>query len=205
MAVNTANIVVGEATVGIGEAGTSFADVTTGGDIGATIDGVELSWEPDMVDIEIDQFGDAAKVIQSRVKVMLKTTFAEATLTNLAHAWNYSSTGYGVGEDVPAADIVDNLDTVAGADATVTFKFGIENVYPYEKVIQVVGNAPGSTASVTKSRTFQAKRAVSFSSSSHSMKRTEPVAFPVEFRILPSRLDVGYEYGKIIDQTTLTA
>ena len=198
MAVNTANIVVGEATVALGEAGTAFGALT---DVGATIDGVELSWEPDMVDVEIDQFGDAAKVIQSRVKVMLKTTFAEATFTNLAHAWNYSSTH--ASSDSATADIVDNLDTVAGATATTTFKFGIENVYPYEKVVQVVGNAPGSTASVTKSRTFQAKRAVSFSSSSHSMKRTEPVAFPVEFRILPSRLDVGYEYGKIIDQTTL--
>ena len=60
MAITTTNIVVGEATVGIGEAGTAFGSVT---DVGATIDGVELSWEPDMVDIEVDQFGDAAKVI----------------------------------------------------------------------------------------------------------------------------------------------
>ena len=199
MAVNTANIVVGEATVAMGEAGTAFSALT---DVGATIDGVEISWEPDMVDIEIDQFGDAAKVIQSRVKVMLKTTFAEATLTNLAHAWNYNSVH--AGTDSTSADIVDNLDTVTGASATLTFKFGIENVYPYEKVIEIVGNAPGTTASVSKSRTFQAKRAVSFSSSSHSMKWTEPVAFPVEFRILPTRADVDYEYGKIIDQTTLS-
>lgn len=199
MAVNTANIVVGEATVAMGEAGTAFSALT---DVGATIDGVEISWEPDMVDIEIDQFGDAAKVIQSRVKVMLKTTFAEATLTNLAHAWNYNSVH--AGTDSTSADIVDNLDTVTGASATLTFKFGIENVYPYEKVIEIVGNAPGTTASVSKSRTFQAKRAVSFSSSSHSMKRTEPVAFPVEFRILPTRADVDYEYGKIIDQTTFS-
>ena len=199
MAVNTANIVVGEATVAMGEAGTAFSALT---DVGATIDGVEISWEPDMVDIEIDQFGDAAKVIQSRVKVMLKTTFAEATLTNLAHAWNYNSVH--AGTDSTSADIVDNLDTVTGASATLTFKFGIENVYPYEKVIEIVGNAPGTTASIAKSRTFQAKRAVSFSSSSHSMKRTEPVAFPVEFRILPTRADVDYEYGKIIDQTTLS-
>ena len=202
MAVNTANIVVGEATVGIGEAGTSFADVTTGGDIGATIDGVELSWEPDMVDVEIDQFGDAAKVIQSRVKVMLKTTFAEATFTNLAHAWNYSSTH--ASSDSATADIVDNLDTISGASASLTFKFGIENVYPYEKVMQVVGNAPGTTAAATKSRTFQTKRAVSYSASSHSMKRAEATAFPVEFRILPSTADVGYEYGKIMDQVTLS-
>mgnify|MGYP006081464297 CR=1 FL=1 len=197
--VDVANIVVGEADVFIGEAGTAFASC---GNVGATIDGVEISWEPDMVDIEIDQFGDAAKVIQSRVKVMLKTTLAEATVVNLAHAWNYSSTV--AATDSTAADIVTDLDTVAGASASRTFKFGIENVYPYEKVLRVVGTAPGSTAAVTKTREFQAKRAVSFSSSSHSMKRTEPVAFPVEFRILPSRLDVGYEYGKIIDQVTLS-
>ncbi len=196
--VDVANIVVGEADVFIGEAGTAFSAC---GNVGATIDGVEISWEPDMVDIEIDQFGDAAKVIQSRVKVMLKTTFAEATVVNLAHAWNYSSAV--VGTDALDADIVTDLDTIAGASVSRTFKFGIENVYPYEKVVRVVGTAPGSTAGTTKTREFQAKRAVSFSSSSHSMKRTEPVAFPVEFRILPSRLDVGYEYGKIIDQTVL--
>ena len=121
--ITTTNIVVGEATVEIGEAGTSFSGLT---DVGATIDGVELSWEPDMGDIEVDQFGDAAKVIQSRVKVMMKTTLAEATLRNLAHAWNYSSAV--VGTDSTSADIVTDLDTLAGASASVTFKFGIENV-----------------------------------------------------------------------------
>ena len=199
MAITNTNIVVGEATVGIGEAGTSFGAVT---DVGATIDGVELSWEPDMVDIEVDQFGDAAKVIQSRVKVMMKTTLAEATLRNLAHAWNYSSTV--ASSDSAAADIVTDLDTISGASASVTFKFGIENVYPYEKVVEVVGNAPGTTAAATKTRTFQTKRAVSYAASSHSMKRSEAVAFPVEFRILPTAADVGYEYGKIMDQVTLS-
>ena len=57
MAITTANIVVGEATVELGESGTAFASLT---DVGATMDGVELSWEPDMVDVEVDQFGDAA-------------------------------------------------------------------------------------------------------------------------------------------------
>ena len=199
MAITTTNIVVGEATVRIGEAGTSFGAVT---DVGATIDGVELSWEPDMVDIEVDQFGDAAKVIQARVKVMMKTTLAEATLRNLAHAWNYSSTV--ASSDSAAADIVTDLDTISGASASVTFKFGIENVYPYEKVVEVVGNAPGTTAAATKTRTFQTKRAVSYAASSHSMKRSEAVAFPVEFRILPTAADVGYEYGKIMDQVTLS-
>ena len=199
MAITTTNIVVGEATVAIGEAGTGFGALT---DVGATIDGVELSWEPDMVDIEVDQFGDAAKVIQSRVKVMMKTTLAEATLRNLAHAWNYNSTV--ASSDSTTADIVTDLDTISGASASVTFKFGIENVYPYEKVVQVVGNAPGTTAAATKTRTYQTKRAVSYAASSHSMKRSEAVAFPVEFRILPTAADVGYEYGKIMDQVTLS-
>ena len=48
MAITTANIVVGEATVEIGESGTAFASLT---DVGATMEGVELTWEPDMVDI----------------------------------------------------------------------------------------------------------------------------------------------------------
>jgi len=184
MAVTVTNIIVGEATVSVGDAVGSVED------IGATQDGVELSWEPDMVDIEVDQFGDAAKVIQSMVKVMLKTTLAEATLVNLAHAWGYDST-------VGNSDIKQNQD---GTD-TNTFMFGVENVYPHERCIKTVGNAPGSTAATTLTRTFQAKRAISYSASSHSMKRAEATVFPVEFRILPTAADVGYEYGKIIDAT----
>jgi len=184
MAVTVSNIIVGQATVSIGDAVGSVED------IGATQDGVELSWEPDMVDIEVDQFGDAAKVIQSMVKVMLKTTLAEATLRNLARAWGYDDTADG--DDIKIAQ--------DGAD-TNTFMFGIENVYPHEKAIVTVGNAPGTTAAATKTRTFTAKRAISYAASSHSMKRAEATVFPVEFRILPTVADTNYEYGKIIDST----
>ena len=186
MAVVVSNIIVGEATVAIGSALDALSDV------GATQDGVELSWEPDMVDIEVDQFGDAAKVVQSMVKVMLKTTLAEGTLQNLARAWGYDDT---VG--TPGTDILENND---GAD-TQTLFLGIENVYPHEKAIVTVGNAPGTSASVTKTRTFQTKRAISYAASSHSMKRAEATVFPVEFRILPTVGDTNFEYGKIIDST----
>ena len=193
MAVTTANIVVGEAAVKVGASNISMtnADFDALSDIGATQGGVEISWEPDMVDIEIDQYGDAAKVIQSKVKVMLKTTLAEATLNNLAIAWSYDNTDGG-------DDIKSNL---AGSGAnTKTFLFGSQSVYPYEYALQVVGNAPGSTASVTKTRKFNTKRAVSFESSMISMKRAEATMFTVGFRILPTIADSGYEYGKIVDQ-----
>lgn len=191
MAVSVSNIVVGEAVVKTGASNTSMtnADFDSLTDVGATSGGVEISWEPDMVDIEIDQYGDAAKVIQSKVKVMVKTTLAEGTLNNLATAWSYDNATGG-------ADIINNND---GAN-TRTLLFGTQSVYPFEYALQVVGNAPGSTASVTKTRKFNTKRAVSFTSSMLSMKRAEASMFEVSFRILPVTADAGYEYGKIIDQ-----
>jgi len=191
MAVTVSNILVGEAAVKTGVSNTTMNlnDFDSLTDVGATTGGVEISWEPDMVDIEIDQYGDAAKVIQSKVKVMVKTTLSEGTLNNLATAWSYDNVTGG-------ADIKSNLD---GAN-TKSFLFGSQSVYPFEYALQIVGNAPGSTASVTKTRKFNTKRAVSFASSMISMKRSEATVFEVSFRILPVTEDTGYEYGKIIDQ-----
>jgi hypothetical protein len=191
MAVNVSNIVVGEATIKVGDSAnaTSIGTMDAFGDIGATQNGVEISWEPDMVDIEIDQFGDAARIVQSKVKVMVKTTLAEATLNNLALAWNYDS----VGTD----DVVANND---GAN-TKSFLFGAQTVFPYEKALVITGTAPGSSASGIKTRKFYTKRAISMEASTISMKRAEASVFAVGFRILPKVEDTGYEYGKIIDQT----
>lgn len=192
MSVTVSNIVVGEAVVKTGASNTAMTNANFDNltDVGATNGGVEISWEPDMVDIEIDQYGDAAKVIQSKVKVMVKTTLAEATLNNLATAWSYDNATGG-------ADIISNND----GSNTRTLLFGTQSVYPFEYALQIVGNAPGSTASVTKTRKFNTKRAVSFTSSMLSMKRAEATMFEVSFRILPVTGDAGYEYGKIIDQT----
>ena len=190
--VTTANIVVGEAEVKIGASNTAMTNANFDSltSVGGTQGGVEMSWEPDMVDIEVDQYGDAAKVIQSKVKVMVKTTLAEATLNNLALAWSYDSATGG-------ADVLANND----GGNTKTFLFGVQNVYPFEKAIQILGNAVGSDASVTKTRKFNTKRAISMESSTISMERAEATLFAVSFRILPVSSDVGYEYGKIIDQT----
>jgi len=188
----TTNIVVGEAEIKIGPSNltatqASFDSMTS---VGATQGGVEIQWAPDMVDIEIDQFGDAAKIIQSKVKVTLKTTLVEATLNNLAMAWNYDNTANGTYLSS------NNLD---GA-GTSTFKFGIQSVIPVEKAIQVNGYAPGSNSTVIKYRKFNAKRAISMDASSMNYKRAEASVFSVVFRILPVVSDTNYEYGKVIDQ-----
>ena len=168
MAVTTSNIVVGEATVktGLSNITMTNADFDSLTDVGATQGGLEISWEPDMVDIEIDQYGDAARVIQSKVKVMVKTTLAEGTLKNLAMAWNYDNT---IGGDALKANTT--------AANTTTFHFGAQSVNPFEYALQVTGQAPGSTASVTKTRKFNTKRAISMTTSMISMKRAEATVF----------------------------
>lgn len=171
MAITFLNIVVGEGALTV-----------DGSDVGATQDGAEISWEPDMVDIEVDQFGDAARVVQSKQKVSLKTKLAEATLENLALVWGY-----------------DDADISEGGGEK-TLPISLHGVYPEEHEIVLVGNAPGSTATTTYTRTYTCGRAVSYTSSSHMLKRAENVAFPVDFRILPDPTASGSEYGTIVDQ-----
>jgi len=175
MAITFTNIVVGEGTIFVG------ASSVTAVDLGATQDGAEISWEPDMVDIEVDQFGDAARIVNSKIKVSVKTKLAEGTLDNLLIAWNY-----------PASKLVN-------AGGFKTLSIGIQSVYPEERYLRITGNAPGTTASVSKLRTYECNRVVSYSSSSHMMKRSENVAFPVEFRVLPDPSKTGAEYGTIKD------
>jgi hypothetical protein len=170
MAVTFTNIVVGEGQISI-----------DGTDVGATQDGAEFAWEPDMVDIEVDQFGDAARVVQSMQKVSVKTNLAEATLENLAIVWGYpdGSISEGGGEK--------------------TFEIGLHGVYPNEHELQITGNAPGSVAGDILPRVYTCHRAVSYSSSTHTLKRAENTAFPVDFRILPDPSQSGAEYGSIVD------
>jgi hypothetical protein len=179
MAITFTSILVGEGTLYIG------ASAGTAVDVGSTQEGVAVSWEPDMVDIEIDQFGDAARVVQSRVKVMIKTTLAEATLTNLATGWGYAT---GVTATQPG------LQT-----GGLIFNFGLHGVYPEEKYMKIVGNAPGSTATVTKTRTYENWRCIQYGSSEHSLQRSDNVKIPVEFRVLPLTTQTGKEYGTITD------
>lgn len=172
MAITFLNIVVGEGTLSV-----------DGSDVGATQDGAEIAWEPDMVDIEIDQFGDAARVVQSKQKVSLKTKLAEATLENLSLVWGY-----------------DDADITTSPGVSKTMPIALHGVYPEEHTLTLVGNAPGSTATTTLNRTYTCRRAVSYTSSSHMLKRAENVAFPVDFRILPDPTITGSEYGTIVDE-----
>ena len=187
MAVNFSNIITGEGRLDIAPI-SALGVIGSYADVGATQDGAEIAWEPDMVDIEIDQFGDAARVIVSKIKVSVKTKLAEATLQNLAYAWNLDTT-------TTEAEIA--YGSPAGFN---TMRIGLQPVYPVERSIKISGNAPGSSGLATKSRVYTCNRVVLYDSSSHTLKRAENISFPVHFRLLPDVSTTGKEYGTIVDQ-----
>jgi hypothetical protein len=197
MAVTFANIIVGEGTLYVSNnnVGSTAPGSISFTDVGGTQEGVMISWEPDMVDIEVDQFGDAARVIQSKVKVMVKTKMAETTFSNLALAW-----GYGGATDFGDTSQTDTTKTgVVTSGGTTTLNIGIHSALPEERAIKVTGPAPGATTVTPKTRTYICTRAVSVGSVEVAYKRNENSALPVEFRILPNASQTGKEYGTVVD------
>jgi len=160
-------------------------------DVGFTVDGVEISLEPDIIDVMVDQLGDAAKLIHNTTKVMLKTTLAESTLENLAVQWGYAGTTSVTSNNITFAanisgdgltnDKVFNWSAFASAEAL-------------EKSAQFQGHNPQGFP-----RTYVCTRVVQVNAAAHSYKRGAATLFPVEFRILPNSANTGYEYGTITD------
>ena len=189
------NILVGVGKLELNPtSGTSF-DQSQYTDIGFTIDGVEITLEPNIVDIEIDQLGDAAKLIHQSTKVMLKTTMAEATLENLAIAWGYAgaapiTTGT---NNTFAANI-----TGDGVSTNKVFSIALfDTGQALERSLRFTGKSPDGHP-----RTYVCTRVVSVASSASSYKRGAATVFPVEFRILPDSSRTGSEYGTITDAFT---
>lgn len=181
MAREVKNILVGAGTIKLsGQNDANGTPATALADMGYTIDGVELTLEPTIVDIIVDQLGDAAKLIEQSIKIMVKTTLAEATLANLAIAWGRPDAAY----------------TANGLGGTL--KLGVnETGKPTERQLQFIGKSPEGF-----NRTYTCYRAISASSSGHSYKRGEATVYPVEFRILPDGAHTGQEYGTIVDATS---
>lgn len=178
MARQVKNILVGVGTIKLsGELDASLTPATPLADMGFTVDGVEITLEPTIVDIKVDQFGDAARLIEESIKVMIKTTLAEATLANLAIAWGRPDAAYVAG-------------TFGG-----TLSLGVNATgKPTERQLQFVGKSPNGF-----NRTYTCYRAVSVASSGHGYKRSAATLYPVEFRILPDAAHSGSEYGTVVD------
>jgi hypothetical protein len=165
----------------------TLADEVTYTNVGYTMNGLELQFQPDFGEVQVDQLLDVAKLYKQGMQVNLATAFAEATLENLLLALAYSdsklsgskTTSTGRALDLSAGDIGE---------------------CPVERGIVAVGPGTGDCEdSAYIERVYSAYRALSIENVTVSAKRDEASMFEVSFRLLPE--DVSGSYGKIVDRT----
>jgi hypothetical protein len=153
--------------------------------VGYTMNGLELQFQPDFGEVQVDQILDVAKLYKQGMQVNLSTAFAEATLENLLLALAYSDS---------------KLDTTAlNGDKTLDLSAGDIGECPVERGIVAVGPGTGDCEdSAYVERVYAAYRALSIENVTVSAKRDEASMFEVSFRLLP---EDGGSYGKIVDRT----
>ena len=183
------------------DANESYKDTLTGYDsadsgvledfrnVGYTMNGLELQFQPDFGEVRVDQVLDVAKLYKQGMQVNMNTTFAEATLENLL----FAIAGRRADLDLVATDDVFN-----GADI-MDLSAGQIGECPLERGLVAVGPGSGDCAiSDSAERIYVAYRALSIENVTVSAKRDEATMFEVSFRLLPN--DSG-SYGKIVDRT----
>jgi hypothetical protein len=154
------------------------------------MNGLELVFQPDFGEVQVDQILDVAKLYKQGMQVNMNTAFAEATLENLLFAI--------AGED---ADLTPAIGTGNAWErqATLILASGTLGVCPVERGLVAVGPGTGDCAPTEQiERIYVAYRALSIESVTVAAKREEATMFEVSFRLLPN--DAGV-YGKIVDRT----
>ena len=179
-------------------AGTSYRETLSDSNVvrnvGYTMNGLELQFQQDFGEVQVDQVLDVAKLYKQGMQVNLATAFAEATLENLLIA--IASPANKLTKDVKmdnpleagTTNFADVLDLTAGDIGEC----------PVERGLVAVGPGTGDCAAgSTIERIYVAYRALSIENVTVSAKRDEPSMFEVSFRLLPAN---NGSYGKIVDR-----
>ncbi len=157
--------------------------------VGYTMNGLEIVFQPDFGEVQVDQLLDVAKLYKQGMQVNLNTAFAESTLENLLFAL--------AGKD----DDLDNGGTgFAAGNPTMNLSAGDIGECAVERGMVAVGPGTGDCAIGDQiERIYVAFRALSIESVTVAARRDEPTMFEVSFRLLPS--DATASYGQIVDRT----
>ena len=179
------------ATLEAFDASESFKDTLTADatydNVGYTMNGLELQFQPDFGEVQVDQVLDVARLFKQGMQVNLATAFAEATLENLLLSLAYTS---------------DKLsgNKAASTGRTLNLSAGDLGEVPVERGLVAVGPGTGNPATAADvERVYTAYRALSIENVTVSAKRDEASMFEVSFRLLPE--DTSGSYGKIVDRT----
>ena len=173
--------------------------------VGYTMNGLEIVFQPDFGEVQVDQVLDVAKLYKQGMQVNLNTAFAEATLDNLLFAIAGQQTDLAGG--LTPANGFDNSASgfnKFGAygyvgDRVLTLSAGNIGECPVERGLVAVGPGTGDCAAGSSiERIYVAYRALSIESVTVSAKRDEATMFEVSFRLLPND---NASYGKIVDRT----
>ena len=151
--------------------------------VGFTSNGLEIQFQPDFGEVQVDQLLDVARLFKQGMKVNLVTAFAEGTLENLAVA---------IATDAPVSGVL-NIQSGNIGDV------------PVDRAMIAVGPGSGdpeATGASAVERVYVAHRALSIESVSAMAKRDAPTMFEVTFRLLPAS---NGSYGKIVDRTVSDA
>ena len=176
-----------EAFVGSESFRETLADDLAYTNVGYTMNGLELQFQPDFGEVQVDQILDVAKLYKQGMQVNLATAFAEATLENLLLALAYSD-----------SKLTGNKATSNGR--ALDLSAGDIGECPVERGIVAIGPGTGDCEdSATVERVYTAYRALSIENVTVSAKRDEASMFEVSFRLLPE--DTTGSYGKIVDRT----
>jgi hypothetical protein len=159
--------------------------------IGYTMNGLEIQFQPDFGEVQVDQLLDVAKLYKQGMQVNLNTAFAEATLENLLIALAYGDNQLSGTKSSSAGQVL-NLSA------------GELGECPVERGIIAVGPGTGDCEiGSALERVYSAYRALSIENVTVSAKRDEASMFEVSFRLLPD--DTEGSYGKIVDRTITVA
>ena len=165
------------------------ADSDNWRNVGYTMNGLEVQFQPDFGEVQVDQLLDVAKLYKQGMQVNMVTAFAEATLENLVVAIATSDSNY---DDVDPDEVTLNLSA------------GDLGEVPLERALVAVGPGsgdPNATGADAVERVYVANRALSIDSVTVSAKRDTPSMYEVSFRLLPAG---NGSYGKIVDRVVGT-
>ena len=154
--------------------------------VGYTMNGLEVQFQPNFGEVQVDQLLDVARMYKQGMQVNLVTAFGEATLDNLLIATAGA-----------AADL-----TGTGSSTRQAFNMQSGNLgeVPLERALIAVGPGSGDPAATGNSeveRVYVALRVLSIQNVTVSAKRDAPSMFEVTFRLMPAS---NGSYGKIVDR-----
>jgi hypothetical protein len=157
--------------------------------VGYTMNGLELVFQPDFGEVQVDQLLDVAKLYKQGMQVNLNTAFAEATLENLLFSLAGKNDDLGTGDS----------ESFAPGASVMSLSAGDIGECAVERGMVAVGPGTGDCAiGDTIERIYVAYRALSIESVTVAARRDEPTMYEVSFRLLPND---DASYGQIVDRT----